>query len=158
MLVYFVAFSILIVGMVFDSEAVDYRFVALGSVIPLVEVPTGEAWFLHTLFAPIVAFGAVALLARGRRVTQRKWIGIPIGMFLHLLLDRTWANADMFWWPVAGRGEIGTYTVPELDPLALSLVLEVVGVALAVWIVRRTGLLDPENRARLFDDGRLSLR
>ena len=79
-------------------------------------------------------------------------------MFMHLVLDRTWANADLFWWPVAGREELGTHTVPELDPVALSVVLEVLGVALAVWIVRRAALLDPDTRARLFDDGRLTLR
>jgi membrane-bound metal-dependent hydrolase YbcI (DUF457 family) len=158
MLFYFVAFSVLIVSWVFDSAAVDYRFVALGSVIPLIEVPTGHGWALHTLLAPIIAFIAVSAAARGSRIVQRQWIGLPIGMFLHLVLDRTWARADLFWWPIVGTDELGTHVVPEFDPLAFSFVAELSGIVLFLWIVRRAELGDPTKRERLFKDGRLSLR
>ncbi len=155
MFVYFIAVAVLIVAVVFESAAVDYRFVAAGAVLPLIEVPTGNAYVLHSLAAPLVAFAAVALLARNRRLVQRKWIGLPIGMFMHLVLDRTWANPGVFWWPLAGG--LGEATVPELDPLWLSVVLEMIGVVVAVWIWRTADLADPGARRSLIENGRLTL-
>ena len=42
MVLWFVGPSILIVWAVFRTPSADYRLVALGSVLPLVEIPIGE--------------------------------------------------------------------------------------------------------------------
>ena len=51
MFFWFVAAAVLLVLFVFDSPAVDYRWVAFGGVLPLAEAFTGRPWILHTLLA-----------------------------------------------------------------------------------------------------------
>ena len=80
MILWFVGPSILIVWAVFRSPSADYRLVALGSVVPLAELPIGEPRLLHALSGAGAALALVMLAARGRRVLQRRWLAVPIGM------------------------------------------------------------------------------
>lgn len=156
MLLWFVALSVLIVVLVFQSTAVDYRMVALGAVLPVGEVVLGGPYLLHTLLGSVVAMGLVMLVARGRRLVQRRWLGVPIGLFLHLVLDGTWTRTDLFWWPFAGFDTLGDGRLPEFDrPVGVILLLEAIGLAVAVWLVRTNGLTDPVARARFVRTGRL---
>ena len=58
----------------------DHRFVVLGAVLPVVEGLVGGPWILHTPILGVALLAAVMLGARGRRLTQRRWLGVPIGM------------------------------------------------------------------------------
>ncbi len=89
--------------------------------------------------------------AGNRRLVRRRWIGIPIGMFVHLVLDGVWTDTHEFWWPLFGTSFEGR--LPELDRGAVSLVLELIGVAAIVWGWRRFGLDDPRARARFVRTG-----
>ena len=80
--------------------------------------PIGEPRLLHALAGAAAALAIVMLAARGRRVVQRRWLGVPIGMLLHLVLDGAWADADAFWWPFLGV-EWSTAELPELGRGAL---------------------------------------
>ena len=42
------------------------------------------------------------LLTPRRRLVQRRLVAVPIGMFMHLLLDGIWTDTQAFWWPFAG--------------------------------------------------------
>ena len=123
MVLWFVGPSVLIVWAVFSSPAADYRFVALGSLVPLLELPVGEPRALHSLTGAAVVLVAVMLGARGRRLVQRRLLGIPIGMLLHLVLDGAWTDTHAFWWPFAGAGWSGS-RLPELGRGGWSIVLE----------------------------------
>ena len=156
MLLWFVSLSILIVVLVFQSAAVDYRMVALGAVLPVAEVLLGGPYLLHTLLGSVLAMALVMGVARGRRLVQRRWLGVPIGLFLHLVLDGTWTRTELFWWPFAGFGALGDGRLPEFDrPLGVILVLEVIGLVVGLWLVRSYGLTDPATRARFLRTGRL---
>ncbi len=156
MLFWFVSLSILIVALVFQSSAVDYRMVALGAVLPVAEVLLGGPYLLHTLLGSVLAMALVMGVARGRRLVQRRWLGVPIGLFLHLVLDATWTRTELFWWPFAGVDVLGEGRLPEFDrPLGLILLLEAIGLAVGVWLVRAYGLTDPATRARFLRSGRL---
>ena len=155
MLIWFAAFAVLVVAAVFDSPAMDYRFVIVGAVLPVIEVVIGHPYVLHTLVGCVGAFVLVALLTRGRRLAARRFVGVPIGLFLHLVADGTWAHASLFWWPFLGGHKFGHGDVPERGHLAGSLVLEVVGILAVVWIVRRYELFEAEPRRRFLDTGRL---
>lgn len=154
MLLWFVGPSILIVWAVFTSPAADYRFVALGSLVPLLELPFGEPRILHSLVGAAAGLVIVMVGARGRRLVQRRLLGIPIGMLLHLVLDGAWADDHAFWWPFFGRSW-STAQLPELGRGAWSLVLEVVGLGACWWGYRRFRLDEPDRRREFLHTGRL---
>jgi len=94
---WYAGLSWLLVWRVFRSPTIDYRLVVLGALLPLLDDLLGRPTVLHTLVGPVAAFGLVALLTRSRRLASRRWVGIAIGLFLHLVLDGAWADADLFW-------------------------------------------------------------
>ena len=154
MVLWFVGPSILIVWAVFRSPSADYRLVAVGSLIPLLELPVGEPRLLHALAGASAALVLVMLAARGRRVVQRRWLGVPIGMLLHLVLDGAWADADAFWWPFLGV-EWSTAELPEIGRGAFNIVLELIGGAVCWWLYRRFRLDEPARRADFLRTGRV---
>jgi len=154
-LAWFAGMAWLLVWRVFRSPAVDYRLVVLGALIPCLDLLVGHPTPLHTVTAPILAMGVVMVVARGRRLAQRQWLGVPIGMFAHLVLDATWTDTDLFWWPLAGA-ELGALEVPEAGwPVALVVGLEVVGLAVLVGLWLRLGLTESANRDRFLHSGHL---
>jgi hypothetical protein len=155
MFIWFAAMSFVIIVVVFSSAAVDYRLIMVGAVLPLAEGAVGGPWLLHTMLGAVALFGLVMVGTRGRRIAGRRWVGLPIGVFLHLVLDGTWTNAKLFWWPFLGRSALGDGPIPELRHPGFSLVLEVVGVGVALWSVRRFGLLEPEARRQFVRTGQL---
>ena len=89
------------VWLVFRSPAIDYRLVILGALLPLVELPIGEPRILHSLTGAVAPWRWPCSRPR-RRLVQRRLVAIPIGMFVHLLLDGIWTDTEAFWWPFAG--------------------------------------------------------
>ena len=154
MFFWFLALSFVLVALVFDSPALDYRMVMLGSILPMAELLAGGPWALHTLLAPLVVLVAVMLATRGRRLARRRWLGLPIGLFLYLVLDGAWLRTDLFWWPVLGV-RVDSGDLPDFKPLAALIALELIGLAVGAWAAIRYGLADRE-RLRLFcTQGRL---
>jgi hypothetical protein len=151
--IWFVAASVAIVWTVFRSPAVDYRVVALGSVLGLVEVPFGVGPF-QTLAFSVLALVVVMLATVGHRMRRRRWLGIPIGMFLHLVLDGSWTNQNVFWWPFTGLRFAGV-EAPLVGRGVWSLVLELIGVMIAVWLWSEFGLDDQGRRRLLVRTGQL---
>jgi hypothetical protein len=155
---WFIGLSIVLVWVVFQSPALDVRVVAAGSLVPLLDAVTGGPWVLHTLIGSVAVLGAVLLATGGRRLLRRSLLGIPIGMFLHLVLDATWSDGDLFWWPFLGDGAFDG-RLPELDrPLGVVVLLELLGVAALWWLHRAFGLDDPARREELRTTGRLRPR
>ena len=72
MLFWFAATSVLIVALVFDSPALDYRMVMLGAVVPVLEGAVGGPWLLHTLTGAAAVFALVVVVTRGRRLVARQ--------------------------------------------------------------------------------------
>ena len=154
MLLWFVGGSWLLVYAVFQSPAIDYRVVAVGALLPLIDGFTCGAWVLHTLVFSVGLLGVVMLATQRRRLVRRRWLGLPIGTFLHLVLDGVWTNSTVFWWPFLGSSFEGA-ALPEVDRGGLSLLLELVGVVAIVWCWRRFGLGDSRVRRRFFATGNL---
>ncbi|MCO5318004.1 MAG: metal-dependent hydrolase [Microthrixaceae bacterium] len=153
MFLWYLGVSWVAVWSVFRSPALDYRLVMVGSVLPVGELPVGTGP-LHTLLAPVLALAVVMLATRHRRLVRRRWLGLPIGMYLHLVLDAVFNMPETFWWPFLGLS-FGADTAPEVSRGWWSVVLEVVGIALAVWAWRRFGLDDAERRSRFVHTGQL---
>lgn len=153
MFFWFAATSVAIVWVIFRSPAVDYRMVALGSLLALVEVPFGMGP-LQTLAVSVLALAVVMGITVGKRLRRRQLLGIPIGMFLHLVLDGAWSNAEVFWWPLGGFG-FADVTAPVIDRGIWSVMLELAGILVALWLWSEFGLDDAERRRRLWTTGQL---
>ncbi|MGQ0831208.1 MAG: metal-dependent hydrolase [Microthrixaceae bacterium] len=154
MLLWFVGPSILIVWSVFRSPAADYRVVAVGALVPLVEVPFGHPRLFHSMTGAAVLLAVVMLAARGQRVVQRRLLGLPIGVLMHLVLDGAWADAHAFWWPFLGSSW-STSRLPELGRGGFDVVLEVFGAAACYWGFQRFRLHEPDRRRLFLQTGRV---
>lgn len=154
LLLWFIGGSWLLVHAVFQSPALDYRLVVLGAVLPLLDELSGGAWVLHSLLFSVVLLGVVMLATRRRRLVRRRWLGLPIGIFVHLVLDGVWANSAVFWWPFLGWSFRGS-PVPEFDRGPLVLLFEALGAAAIVFGWQRFGLREPGARRRFLMSGQL---
>lgn len=154
MFLWFVGVGWVLVVAVFQSPALDYRLVMLGTVVPLLDAATGGPWVLHSLLASVLALAIVMIATQRRRLVRRRWLGLPIGMFIHLVLDGAWANTHVFWWPAFGSS-FGHDRLPEVDRGALSLLMEVVGVVALGYAWNRFGLRDAAARTRFLRTGQL---
>lgn len=156
MFFWFVASAVIVVLFVFDSPAADYRFVALGGALPLVEDLTGRPLVLHTLIGSVGLMALVMLLTRGRRILRRQLLGLPIGTFVFLVVSGVWSRTGLFWWPMAGFDEIARRPLPEFDhPIAMLVILELIGLVTLAWLVIRFELSNEGNRERMVHTGRL---
>jgi hypothetical protein len=151
---WFAGGAFVLVWMVFRSPAVDYRLVMLGAILPVGELPFGSPRLLHSLTAAAAALGLAMLVTPRRRLAQRRLVAVPIGMFIHLLLDGIWTDTQAFWWPFAGLAWSDA-RLPELSRGAFDLVLEALGAAALWWCWRRFGLYEPVRRARFLRTGQL---
>jgi hypothetical protein len=157
-LLWFIGVGVLLVWVVFQSPALDVRYVAVGLVLPWLDVLTGGPFVLHTLAGSVGLLAVVMLATRNSRVRRRQWLGLPIGTFLHLVLDATWSNTALFWWPVGGDGAFDG-SLPELDrSVGLIVLMELAGIAALWWAWQAFGLDDPDRREELRSSGRLRPR
>ena len=143
MVFWFAGLSFAAVLIVFTSPALDYRLVMAGAVLPTAEGLIRGPWFLHTLLAPVVVLAVVMLLTQNKRLVRRQWLGLPIGLFMHLVLDGSWLGAEVFWWPFLGtEGVLGGSQVNEFQrSLVVILGMEAIGIAALAFLVSRLGLL-----------------
>lgn len=154
MFLWFLGLSFALVLMVFDSPLLDYRLVMLGSVVPWLDHLWAPPWLLHSVLFPVLVMGAVMVGFRGQRLRQRRWLGLAIGMFMHLLLAATFTSGELFWWPVLGF-DVGD-AAPRRPGLGLAIVLEVVGGLVLLWLVRRLGLTVAADRDRFVRTGHIN--
>lgn len=153
MLIWFAVLSVVLTWAVFQSPAIDYRLVALGAVVPVVEVPFG-AGPLHSLLAPTLVLCVVMAATVKRRLVRRRWLGLPIGMYMHLVLDLAFTMTATFWWPFLGT-DFTPGSAPELDRGFWTVVMELAGLAVGWWAWKRFGLDDAERRSRFLRTGQL---
>jgi hypothetical protein len=152
---WFAGVSVVFVWFVFRSPALDYRLVMLGSVLPVGEVVLGGPRLLHTLAFSVALLAVVMLATQQRRLVRRRWISLPIGVLMHLVLDGIWTQTAVFWWPFFGVAFDST-VLPELDHgLGVTLLLEAIGAVALVWAWVNFGLTDSANRRTFLRTGHL---
>ena len=154
MFFWFIGTAILAVGYVFRDPRFDYRLLVVGSVLPLLDGVFGGARELHSITASITVLAVMMVATSGRKPIRKMLLGLPIGMFLHLVFDGAWTNTDVFWWPFTGLSFDGN-PWPITDRGVMSVLLELVGLALCTWIWRNNKLGAAENRRRFMENGRL---
>lgn len=141
MFFWFVGTACATVWFVFRDDRFDYRVLVLGALLPdLVDVAWGGARMLHSVTASTVVLAAVMFATSRGTDTRRRWLALPIGMFLHLVFDGAFADAVTFWWPVSGLS-LSDAPLPSIERGLLNLPLEIVGLVLVVWLARSHGIV-----------------
>ena len=158
MFLWFIGTATIAVLFIFRDDRFDYRYLALGAVLPdVIDGVTGGAWIFHSVLGSVVALGLVMATARRGTARRRRGLAIPIGMFMHLVFDGAFNNTKVFWWPFAGFN-FGGSPIPSFDRLVLDVIFELAGAAMLWWIWRENNLELPERRAEFFRTGRLVLK
>ena len=125
MLFWFIGTSVASVWSVFRDPKFAYRWVIVGSLIPIFSVAT-----------VVAVLTAVMLLTIGKNATKKaarkNFLALTIGLFMHLVFDGAFLNTNMFWWPLAGFSTNG-YSLPLVERGFLNIPFEIVGVALIMW-------------------------
>ena len=154
MVLWFVVVAPVIVAEVFQSQRLDYRFVAFGALFPVVSGLSEFGLVFHTLIIQLAILTIVMLVTIGKRLTRRRWLGLPIGGLLHLVLDGTWLNASTFWWPLFGA-DLSELVANEVEYLNLMVLLDLVALVIGWWAIKRYGLTSRENRSVFISTGQL---
>ncbi len=153
---WFVGTSVLAVWSVFRDPRFDYRFLIVGVLLPdVIDGIWGGARGFHSVTMSVVVLFAVMLLTIGRRAIRKKLLAIPIGMFIHLIVDGAFDNTKVFWWPFTGLS-FGDSPLPVVERGVFNIVLEVVGLGLCVFAVKRFGLHDEVRRKTFMREGWLT--
>ena len=156
MFFWFIGTAIVSVGFIFRDPAFDYRLLIVGSVLPLADGLFGGAGALHSITVSIALLAAVMLATIGRRQLRRLLLGLPIGMFLHLVFDGAWSDTESFWWPFTGL-EFSGSGFPVTERWVWSGVMEAVGLVMCGWLWRENAFNHQSRRRRFLDDGRLTV-
>ncbi len=149
MFFWFIGCSVLIVAWVFASPAIDYRLVALGSVLPIIELVLGGPWLLHTLLAPVAVMTLVMIVLAGQTAAAAPVAG-DTDRYVPLPRRSTGRgpapscsggphSARRSTTPICPRGMLSAW----------SLLKEAIGLAALAFTVRRYGLADPAARRDL---------
>ena len=134
MTLWFVGGACLIVLLVFGDPRIDFRLVAVGSLLP--DVPL-RVTPLHSVTAAVAVLVVVMLATRRGNPVRRRLLALPIGMLLHLVLDGVY-SADAFW-PDGGR-------LPSLErPVVVVVLQELMGAVALLWTWARLAALREER-------------
>lgn len=155
MFFWFIATAVFAVGYIFRDPRFDYRLLIVGSVLPLLDGVFGGARALHSITVSIGLLVVLMLATSGRKPIRKMLLGLPIGMFMHLVFDGAWNDTDTFWWPFTGV-EFGDAEFPVAARGIWSVLLETLGMAGCVWLLRRNRLGDAERRRGFMSNGQLS--
>lgn len=154
MLLWYAGLSVLAVFHVFRSAGLDFRLVALGSLLPLaVDLPFGHLAVGHTLVLTSAGLAAVMLATVGRpRLVRRRLLCLPIGAFTGLVLSGAWMHTEVFWWPLAGTSFGDVALLPSPGAVVL---MEAVGLVACWWAVGLFDLHEAGPRREFLRTGRL---
>ncbi len=142
MLLWFVGTACAAVWFVFRDDRFDYRVLVLGALLPdVVDGTWGGARAMHSVAASAVVLVAVMLATSRGTDTRRRWLALPIGMFLHLVFDGAFTDAVTFWWPMSGLS-LSDAPLPSIERGLVNVPLELVGLVLVGWLARSHGLVD----------------
>ena len=153
MLLWYVGFSVFIVATIFKSSGIDYRLIALGSILPLVvDLGFGYRAYGHTLLFAVVLLAVTMIGTIGRpRLLRRRLLCLPIGVFCGLVLSGAFTNDELFWWPF-----FGSFTHDALLPSTWVVVAEeIAGLVMCWFLVGQYDLYLPGPRRDFFRRGRL---
>jgi hypothetical protein len=155
MFFWYIGLSVFGVATIFRSVGVDYRLIAVGSLLPLVlDLGFGGRAYGYTLVFAVALLAIVMVGTIGRpRLLRRRWLCLPIGVFCGLILSGAFGNTELFWWPFLGSD----FTHDALLPTWWVVVIEeIVGLFVCWVVVGQYDLYLLGPRREFFRTGRLT--
>jgi len=151
---WFITTAVLTIHFVFRDPRFDYRPLMIGALLPdLLDAPFGGARYFHSLTVAVGLMGLVMGSTVGNRRLRKMFLGLPIGVLLHIVFDGAFSNTDVFWWPFTGG--FGGARLPVVARGLWDVPLELIGLGLLWWSTRLFGLSDPERRRTFLRTGHL---
>lgn len=155
-LFWFIGTAVLGVWAVFRDPRFDHRLLIVGVLMPdLVDAIWGGARGMHSVTLIVGLLAVIMIATAGRRPIRRRLLAVPIGAFVHLIVDFAFTDTDTFWWPVSGLSFDGA-RLPVVERGWWNLVLEGIGIALCVVAWKKFGLSDSRRRHDFATRGVLS--
>lgn len=155
-LFWFVGTAVLGIWSVFRDPRFDYRFLIVGVLAPdVIDGLWGGARAFHSVVTIVVVLTVIMIATAGRRPIRRRLLALPIGAFVHLIVDFAFADTDTFWWPVTGLSFDGA-RLPVVERGWWNVPLEIIGIVLCVVAWKRFGLADESRRRDFLTRGVLS--
>lgn len=155
-LFWFVGTAVLGVWAVFRDPRFDHRLLIIGVLAPdVIDGIWGGARAFHSVVTIVAVLVLVMIATAGRRPIRRRLLALPIGAFVHLIVDFAFTDTATFWWPVTGLSFDGA-RLPVVERGWWNVLLEVVGIVLCVVAWRRFGLADPTRRREFVQRGVLT--
>jgi hypothetical protein len=156
MFLWFIGTSVLAVWSVFRDPRFDYRFLIIGVLLPdIIDGIWGGARGFHSVTMSVVVLFVVMMATIGRRPIRKRLLAVPIGMFVHLIVDGAFDDTKVFWWPITGLS-FGDSRLPVVERGLFNIVLEVIGLGLCVFAYRRFELRDAARRRAFMREGWLT--
>ena len=154
MFIWFLVTPPIIVALVFNTHRLDYRLISIAALVPSLSWIIPQLGFLNTLIFHALVLGIVMGATTNRRLVRRKWIGVPIGGMLRLIVDASWLEIDRLWWPVSSTSitDLSGSTYPIIP---LGIFLDLLGLALCIWGWQRFGFADAKGRQEFARTGNL---
>jgi hypothetical protein len=155
MFFWYIGLSVFGVATIFRSVGVDYRLVAIGSLLPLVlDIPFGYRAYGYALVFAAALLALVMIGTIGRpRLLRRRLLCLPIGVFSGLILAGAFANNELFWWPFLGSSFPHDALLPAWWVVAIE---ELVGLFVCWVLVGQYDLYLPGPRQVFLRTGRLT--
>jgi hypothetical protein len=154
-LLWFLGTAIVSVWFVFRDPSFDYRLLCVGALLPdAVDVWFGGVRALHSVTVSIAVLLTVVIASAGRKRWRKRALALPIGMMLHLVYDGAFSKARVFWWPLGGL-HFHDDALPSISRGWLDVPLELLGLAMLVWVWRSFGLRARSRRVAFLHTGRL---
>jgi hypothetical protein len=155
MFFWYIGPSVLGIYEIFRSRGLDYRLIALGSLLPLlVDIPLGHFGPGHSVVTAVTVLTLVMIGTIGRsRLLRRRLVCLPIGWFCGLVLSGAFLHDAAFLWPLLGTD---TGSVSLLPPPTVLVLGEAAGIAVIGWSIGRFGVNRREPRDDFLRTGRLT--
>ena len=155
-LFWFVGTAVLAVWAVFRDPRFDHRLLIVGVLAPdVIDAIWGGARGFHSVTMIVAVLALIMIATAGRRPIRRRLLALPIGAFVHLIVDFAFADTDTFWWPFTGLSFDGA-RLPVVERGWWNVPLEIIGILLCVIAWKRFGLADADRRRDFVTRGVLS--
>ena len=154
MFFWYIGLSVFGVATIFRSSGIDYRLIAVGSLLPLVvDVAFGYRAYGYSLVFAVALLVVVMVGTIGRpRLLRRRLLCLPIGVFCGLILSGAFTNDHLFWWPFLGTSFPHDALLPAWW---IVLIEEIVGLFVCWMLVGQYDLYLPGPRDEFLRTGRL---